>query len=225
MKSVYHAPCVTRCQLTGISGPNNRVDTTLHHIGQTFDVGKHLSVTHIIGFCAFLVLALEFSTIFEGRVDPAVIDAQRNHVELVAVDIALVDFVILLEEVVGKFRAIVSTEGLHELPDIRSCLRRGVDIFGTDAKARADGLVNVEHVCVFVPGVRVEAWLSVVVDEVAWPMFSEKADHRGASRTTVEPDSERGVLSIVTGLEEPKPHTVVLAYVHTGILSIAQLQA
>jgi hypothetical protein len=65
--------------------------------------------------------------------------------------------------------------------------------------------------------VRIESWFGVVIDEVTWAMFSEKADHRGASRTTVKPDSERSVLGIVTGLEEPKPHTVVLAYVHISI--------
>ena len=58
---------------------------------------------------------------------------------------------------------------------------------------------------------RVQAWLSIVADEMAWSMFSEETDHGRTSRTTIEPDGKGRILWVVTGFEEPEPHTMVLA--------------
>ena len=40
-----------------------------------------------------------------------------------------------------------------------------------------NGLVDVEHVGVFIPAVGVQRWFGVTVDEVAWAILLEEADH------------------------------------------------
>ena len=98
-------------------------------------------------------------------------------------------------------------ECLQKLPDIRCGGDSRGHAVGTVAEAGADRLVNVEHVGVIIPTVRVQyGSRSRDVVEGAWAILLEEANHAAATRTSIEPEGERSGRRAAAGFEEPKPH-------------------
>jgi hypothetical protein len=83
----------------------------------------------------------------------------------------------------------VCVECLHKRPyDLCSFGRRVRIILVAVAEAGADRLVNVKHVGVIIPTVRVQLGSrSRDVVEGAWAILLEEADHAATTRTTSEP--------------------------------------
>ena len=111
----------------------------------------------------------------DGRVEPAVVDAQRHEVDLLACHRAGVDGAVLLLDVVREFGPIVATVGFGEDAEIAvfvpwelrvECLQQLPDVrcggdgrcYRVSAVGEADtnGLVDVQHVCVLVEAVWIE---------------------------------------------------------------------
>ena len=98
-------------------------------------------------------------------------------------------------------------ECLHKVPDDRRSFGRRVRILVTVAEATADRLVNVEHVGVSIPTIRVQHGSgSRDVVEGAWAILLEEASHAATTRSPIEPHDKRCSRTVVAGFEEPKPH-------------------
>ena len=99
-------------------------------------------------------------------------------------------------------------ECLHKVPDDwRSFGRRVRTILVTEAEASARRLVNVEHVGVSIPTVRVQHRIrSRDVVEGAWAILLEEANHAATTRAPIEPQGKGCSRTVVACFEEPKPY-------------------
>ena len=75
--------------------------------------------------------------------------------------------------VLGELRI----ECLQKLPDKWGRCDGGCDLVIAVGETGADWLVDIEHVCKRVEGVRVQRGSRLAIDEVTWPIFLEQTDH------------------------------------------------
>ena len=79
-------------------------------------------------------------------------------------------------------------ECLQKSPDVRCGGDSRGHTVGAVAEAGADGLVNVEHVGVTIPTVRIQyGSRSRDIVEGTWAILLEEADHAAATRASIEP--------------------------------------
>lgn len=139
---------------------------------------------------------LDARALLDGRVEPAVVDADGLEREFLADGAPVIDGRVLGLDVVRELRAVVpavalgedaevaalvlgeaGVEGLQQVPDVGRRRHRRVDGVVAEREAGADGLVHVEHVGVVVPAPRVQAGLGLIVVELAWAVFLEEPNH------------------------------------------------
>ncbi len=96
-------------------------------------------------------------------------------------------------------------EGLQQSPDIWGSGHSTSDLVVAIGESSADGLINIEHIGIAIPAVRIQGWRASPVYKMARTILLEKTNHATAARASVKPGSKWCRCGIAPSLEEPKP--------------------
>lgn len=107
--------------------------------------------------------------------------------------------------VLGK----LCVEGLQQRPNIRSSGDGAGDLIIAIGETSTNRLINIQHVGVAVEAVRVKRRRASAINEMAWTVLLEEADHTAAARASIEPSGKWCCSWITSSLEEPEPPSIV----------------
>lgn len=107
---------------------------------------------------------------------------------------------------VGLRDAIREVGGGHNPGSILLAVFDGAICWGIVREADLVGFVNVEHVDLVVPAPRVNFSSKILVQD-AWAVLLEDSHHGRATRATIQPYSQRRILSADARFEEPEEAT------------------
>ena len=138
------------------------------------------------GLVRVVVGEVDVGLLLDGGVVPAVVDAQGDEVDVVALDAPGFDGRVLGLEVGGELTPVVTAialgeepegsvlvlgelcvEGLQQCPDVGGGGDGARDGVGSVGEPRADGLINVQHISVGVEAERIKRWRGSSIDEMA----------------------------------------------------------